>query len=41
MEATPYARDKAMNRANTKRFGEKSRSDPYDTAKGYGEENLK
>lgn len=30
----PYARDKAMNRANKKRFGEKSRSDPYDIAKG-------
>ena len=41
MEVTPYARDKAMNRANKKRFGEKSRSDPYDIAKGYGEENLK
>ena len=38
---TPYPRDKAMNRANKKRFGEKSRSDPYDIAKGYGEENLK
>ncbi|HEY9386538.1 MAG TPA: hypothetical protein VIP70_05830 [Nitrososphaeraceae archaeon] len=36
MEVTPYARDKAMNRANKKRFGEKSRSDPYDIAKGYG-----
>ena len=34
---TPYPRDKAMNRANKKRFGEKSRSDPYDIAKGYGE----
>ena len=33
---TPYPRDKAMNRANKKRFGEKSRSDPYDIAKGYG-----
>src|SRR5918992_1588780 len=41
MEVAPYARDKAMNRANKKRFGEKSRSDPYDIAKGYGEENLK
>jgi hypothetical protein len=41
MEVTPYTRDKAMNRANKKRFGEKSRSDPYDIAKGYGEENLK
>lgn len=41
MEVTPYARDKAMNRANKKRFGERSRSDPYDVAKGYGEENLK
>ena len=41
MEVTPYARDKAMNRANKKRFGEKSRPDPYDIAKGYGEENLK
>ena len=34
---TPYPRDKAMKRANKKRFGEKSRSDPYDIAKGYGE----
>jgi hypothetical protein len=41
MEVTPYARDKAKNRANRKRFGEKSRPDPYDIAKGYGEENLK
>ena len=41
MEVTPYARDKAMNRANKKRFGEKSRSDPSDIAKGYGEKNLK
>ena len=41
MEVTPYTLDKAMNRANKKRFGEKSRSDPYDIAKGYGEENLK
>lgn len=38
---TPYPRDKAMNRANKKRFGEKSRPDPYDIAKGYEEENLK
>lgn len=41
MEVTPYARDKAMNRVNKKRFGEKSRSDPFDIAKGYREENLK
>lgn len=41
VEVTPYARDKAMNRANKKRFGEKSRPDPYDIAKGYEEENLK
>src|SRR5918996_112642 len=41
MEVAPYARDKAMNRANKKRFGEKSRSDPYDIAKSYEEENLK
>ena len=41
VEVTPYARDKAMNRANKKRFGEKSRSDPSDIAKGYGEKNLK
>ena len=40
MEVTPYARDKAMNRANKKRFGEKSRSDPYDIA-NYGGENPK
>lgn len=41
VEVTPYARDKAMNRANKKRFGEKSRPDPYDIAKDYEEENLK
>jgi hypothetical protein len=41
MEVTPYARDKAMNRADKKRFGEKSRPDPSDIAKGYGEKNLK
>jgi hypothetical protein len=41
MEVTTYARDKAMNRANKKRFGEKSRPDPYDIAKGYREENQK
>ena len=41
VEVTPYARDKAMNRANKKRFGEKSRPDPYDIARGYEEENLK
>ena len=41
MEVTPYARDKAMNRANKKRFGEKSRPGPYDIAKGHGKENLK
>jgi hypothetical protein len=38
MEVTPYARDKAMNRANKKRF---ERPDPCDIAKGHGEENLK
>ena len=41
VEVTPYARDKAMNRANKKRLGEKSRPDPYDIARGYEEENLK
>jgi hypothetical protein len=41
VEVTPYARDKAMNRANKKRFGEKSRPDPYEIAKDYEEENLK
>jgi hypothetical protein len=32
-EMKPYARDKALNEANKRRFGEKIRPDPYNTAK--------
>jgi hypothetical protein len=28
----PYARDKALNEANKRRFEEKTRPDPYNTA---------
>lgn len=30
-EMKPYARDKALNEANKRRFGEKTRPDPYNT----------
>jgi hypothetical protein len=32
-EFKPYSRDKALNEANKRRFGEKIRPDPYNTAK--------
>jgi len=40
-EVTPYARDKALNKANKKRFGEKARPDPYDIEEGHEEKNPK
>ena len=39
VEVTPYSRDKALNKANEKRFGEKARPDPYDIEEGYEEKN--
>jgi hypothetical protein len=30
----PYARDKVLNEANKKRFGEKARPSPYSITKG-------
>jgi hypothetical protein len=40
VEVTLYTRDKALNRANKKRLGEKTRTDPYDiNAEGHEEMN--
>ncbi|HEY9386771.1 MAG TPA: hypothetical protein VIP70_07010 [Nitrososphaeraceae archaeon] len=37
---SPYVRDKALNEANNKRFGEKIRHDPYNTTgNGYTNDN--
>jgi hypothetical protein len=33
-EIMPYTRDKALNEANRKRFGEKTRRNPYNVTKG-------
>jgi hypothetical protein len=33
-ETLPYARDKVLNEANKKRFGEKARPNPYSITKG-------
>src|SRR5215204_3724263 len=41
VEVTPYTRDKALNKANKKRFGEKARPDPYDIGEGHEEKNPK
>jgi hypothetical protein len=41
VEVTPYTRDKSLNRANKKRFGEKARTDPYDIEGDYNEKNPK
>lgn len=41
VEVTPYTRDKALNKANKKRFGDKARPDPYDFEEGHKEKNPK
>jgi hypothetical protein len=41
VEVAPYTRDKALNKANKKRFGEKARPDPYDIEEGHEEKNPK
>jgi hypothetical protein len=41
VHVTPYSRDKALNKANKKRFGEKARPDPYGITEGNEEKNTK
>ena len=41
VEVASYSRDKALNKANKERFGEKTRPDPYDIEEGNEEKNPK
>jgi hypothetical protein len=38
-ETLPYARDRVLNEANKKRFGEKARPNPYSITKGDAKES--